>query len=291
MSSRTYLVPHDFSPHSDAALERAAWLAKKTGARIHLLHACAFPVHGLAPYEAVVPAGTWDAVREGAITALEELRARIAGGGIDASAEVSDHLPGTAIEEVAKSCGAELIVMGTHGRTGVSHALLGSVAERTLRTSECPVMAVKESQGGPIAKILIATDFSDHAERAVDAGADWAKKLGAELHVAHAFDLPITVITPYEVAIPDSLLHEARKEARRKLDATAERLSGRGVQATAHLLEVPAAPALADCARDVGADLLVLGTRGNTGLKHLLLGSVAERTLREAPCSVLVVHS
>jgi nucleotide-binding universal stress UspA family protein len=123
-----------------------------------------------------------------------------------------------------------------------------------------------------IRKILAAVDFSEHSDHALDTAIALAKTFGAELDVIHAFDLPIPLMTPYEVAVPDSYLNEARR-----------------IQGKSHLREVPAAPAIAEAAEEIEADLIVMGTRGHTGLKHIVLGSVAERTLRIAPCSVLTV--
>jgi nucleotide-binding universal stress UspA family protein len=141
----------------------------------------------------------------------------------------------------------------------------------------------------PIRKILVATDFSQYSARALEAAVELAVQFGAEVDVVHAFDLPIPLVTPYEVAIPDSYLDETRNAAAQKLAAAAEEVSARGIEVRTHLREVPAAPAIAKAAEDFAADLIVMGTRGNTGLKHVLLGSVAERTLRLAPCSVLAV--
>jgi nucleotide-binding universal stress UspA family protein len=141
----------------------------------------------------------------------------------------------------------------------------------------------------PIRRILVATDFSQHSALALEAAVDLAVQFGAEIDVVHAFDLPIPLLTPYEVAVPDSYLDQTRNAAAQKLAAAAEEVSGRGIEVKTHLREVPAAPAIAQAAGDLGADLIVMGTRGNTGLKHVLLGSVAERTLRLAPCSVLAV--
>ncbi|MCG8590094.1 MAG: universal stress protein [Proteobacteria bacterium] len=140
-----------------------------------------------------------------------------------------------------------------------------------------------------IRKVLIATDFSEHAERAVETGVELAKQLGAVVHVVHAFHLPVPLIAPYEVAIPDPYLDEARQSARERLQATEEKIRAAGLETHSHLTEVPAASGIVQVAEDVGADLVVMGTRGNTGIKHVLLGSVAERTLRLAPCSVLTV--
>ena len=168
--------------------------------------------------------------------------------------------------------------------------MLGSIAERVVRLAPCPVLTVKEDDtAGPIQRIVVATDFSGPGDHARDVGVSLAKQLGAEVHVVHAFDIPLAMVTPYEVTVPDGLIREAREAARRKLDGALGAIRAQGLKATGHLAEVPAAPAVAEVARDVKADLVVIGTRGHTGLRHVLLGSVAERTLRLAPCPVLTV--
>lgn len=141
----------------------------------------------------------------------------------------------------------------------------------------------------PIRSILVAVDFSESSEQALTAAIDLARQTGAELHVAHALDLPIALFNPYAVSLPDALVTQARDEAARRLRETVERVAKEGVTAKSRLSEVPAAPAIARLAEEIGADLIVMGTHGHTGLKHVLLGSVAERTLRLAPCSVLIV--
>jgi len=288
----TILVPHDFSPTSEAALRRAVALAKAAKGRIHLLHAYAWPIRGVLPYDMTIPAGVADAIRAGIEEKLEELRAGVEREGVPATAEASPDTPVDAIVGAAEKRATGLVVIGTRGLTGIKHVVLGSVAERTVRLAPCPVLAVKEDDaGGPLRRILAATDFSPTGEHACAVAASLAKQVGGELHVGHAFDIPLTVVTPYEVTIPDSLIRDSREAARKKLAATVAELRSHGVEAKAHLTEVPAAPAIADLAREVAADLVVIGTRGHTGLKHVLLGSVAERTLRLAPCPVLTVKS
>jgi nucleotide-binding universal stress UspA family protein len=141
----------------------------------------------------------------------------------------------------------------------------------------------------PVRSILAATDFSPDAEHALGVAIDLALQFGAELHVVHGLDFPVPILNPYAISIPDSILTQAREEASRRLREAVARVEAAGVKARPHLTEVPAAPAIARLAEELGADLVVMGTRGHTGLKHVLLGSVAERTLRLAPCSVLIV--
>ena len=142
-----------------------------------------------------------------------------------------------------------------------------------------------------IQTILVAIDFSDHAEQAFDVACELAEQWSATLHVVHAFEIIAPLVTPYQVSIPDTYLTESRNVALRQLNDRVEKARALGLAVESHLTESPAAQAIARTAEEIGADLIVIGTRGMTGLKHLVLGSVAERTLRLAPCSVLAVKS
>jgi len=138
-------------------------------------------------------------------------------------------------------------------------------------------------------RILIAVDFSEHSQKAVRAGAELARQFGARVDIVHAFELPLPVLTPYEVALPDNFVGEAREAAGRELARVEKELADEGLTVESHLRDGPPDQAIDDLARDLGCDLIVMGTRGHTGLKHVLLGSVAERTLRHATCPVLTV--
>jgi len=140
-------------------------------------------------------------------------------------------------------------------------------------------------------KILVPVDFSSHSGEALDHAVDLAKQFGAELHVAHVFSPPLPLVSPYEVAMTTELFEEARRSAADRLGKEVSRVSESGIQVVTHLLEAPPAPAIVELAERLEADLIVMGTRGNTGLKHVVLGSVAERTLRLAPCHVLAVKA
>jgi nucleotide-binding universal stress UspA family protein len=140
-----------------------------------------------------------------------------------------------------------------------------------------------------INSVLVATDFSENAAQAVDTAIAIAKTFGAKMELVHAFQTPVPIVSPYEVVVPDGFLEQARDAAAQNLKAVVEKISAEGVEVRSHLTEVPAAPAIARIAEENDVDLVVMGTRGNTGLKHVLLGSVAERTIRLAPCSVLTV--
>jgi universal stress protein A len=142
-----------------------------------------------------------------------------------------------------------------------------------------------------IKAMLVATDFSPGAKFAVHDAIQIAKKYGASLHVAHAIDTPIPIFTPYDVAIPPGVIEQARASAKESLEKTSAEVAAAGVTTEAHLTEGPAAVGITRLAGELGVELVVVGTHGHTGLKHLMLGSVAERTIRLAPCSVLAVKN
>jgi nucleotide-binding universal stress UspA family protein len=142
-----------------------------------------------------------------------------------------------------------------------------------------------------IDRILVAVDFSPHSEPALEYAIELAKRLGAKLDLVHAYHVSLPIGSPNQVTVPPQFWTDIRDAADRRLQETLRKVQAEGAPCEAHLTPMPPAPAIADTAAEIDADLIVMGTRGNTGLKHVLLGSVAERTLRIAPCPVLTVRS
>jgi glycine betaine transporter len=134
------VVPVDFSEHSRRALDYAIDLAQQFGARLHLVHASDLP-------EKIPLANAWcQAMKEEISKELNAYVDLALKAGVPAESRLSDQLPWQAIVKLADEVEADLIVMGSHGRTGLSHAFLGSVAERTLRIAACPVLVVKPDE-------------------------------------------------------------------------------------------------------------------------------------------------
>ena len=138
------LLPVDFSASSLRACEVAVFFARQFDAEIDLVHVVESPLLEITPYHFAVPDSVWDDLRERAREQLEAQRQKIAAEGVRVEAHLRHGVPDQAICDVAEQSSADLIVMGTHGRTGLAHVLLGSVAERTLRRASCPVLTVKE---------------------------------------------------------------------------------------------------------------------------------------------------
>jgi nucleotide-binding universal stress UspA family protein len=144
-----------------------------------------------------------------------------------------------------------------------------------------------------IRKILAPTDFSAHAENAVRYACGLAQRLGAELHLLHVLSElvptgPDPLLTP---VLPPEFYQEAEAQSREELGKLLQ-----GSWGTPRAVEVAVrwdspVEGIVAYAREAAIELIVIGTHGRTGLSHVLLGSVAERIVREAPCPVLTIRS
>jgi universal stress protein A len=149
----TFLVPYDFSEHARAALDVASDLARRLNADLHLVHVLQVvgSAYDFGPYGGVTvpPMIDMTKLRQSAMKSLRDVV-----DGVEIPGEVEPHVvEGASVAEMirksATNLAADLIVMGTHGRTGLAHAFLGSVAERTQRTAPCPVVAVRGHEDRP----------------------------------------------------------------------------------------------------------------------------------------------
>lgn len=143
----------------------------------------------------------------------------------------------------------------------------------------------------PIRTILVPLDFSIHSDEALDWGIDLAERFGAKLHLLHSYLIQLGGFSPYDPVLPEDLADKVRESASLKLDDRRARAQQHGVEVETHLTPQFPPEAIADVSKEIGADLIVMGTRGLTGFRHVLLGSVAERTVRVAPCPVLTVKA
>ena len=138
-------------------------------------------------------------------------------------------------------------------------------------------------------KILVPVDFSEHSGEALDVAIELAKAFGGSLQLLHCYRIQPAGVSPYGIVLPESFDREVRDAAARQLDEWREKAEAQGVSAEASLSSMVPSLAISETAEELGCDLIVMGTRGLSGIKHVLLGSVAERTLRAAPCPVLTV--
>lgn len=136
-----------------------------------------------------------------------------------------------------------------------------------------------------IRKILVPTDFSQHSDNAISLATALARRMGAKIHLLHAYHLPLEIVAPIPAPYQDQL-REMSVDGLEGLQADVKR---HGVHCTVEAVDQSPLSAISEVAKRVSADLIVMGTRGAKGIEHLFLGSVAERTVRAAPCPVLTV--
>jgi len=286
----TILLPVDFSSHSRAAAIRACHLAAGLGMTVRMIHALHLPP---VAREAAVPSDFWQGLRSSESARLEDFRQAIQEHSrVEITTRFEERDPVDMILSAACDEEVALIVMGTHGHRGLDRFLLGSVAERTLRRAPVPVLVVRDDEpeaARRIGTILFATDFSEHAERAEKVVREWARRLNAQVEVFHSIRETAVLFAPYAVPGSSDFEGELHEAAEMRMRGVLERFRAAGVCAKGKIVYGLASNEITKRAESRGAELIALGARGYSTLQRFLLGSVAERVLREAHCSVLVV--
>lgn len=225
---------------------------------------------------------------------LARVRRSLEGPGRDVEAALLLGRPGSVIVDEARRIPADVVVVGSHGHGAVASAFLGSVSAEVVDLAPCPVLVARKTT---LTKVVLATDGSDGARQAEDLVATWPFLAALPVRVVSvasltpalaALDPTGTGMIPAEIY--QQLSEEVRAEHERAANESVKRLVARHVNATAALREGYAPNEIVRDAANSGADLIVIGCRGRTGLPRLLLGSVARSVLFQAPCSVLVVR-
>ncbi len=140
-----------------------------------------------------------------------------------------------------------------------------------------------------IQHILVPVDFSDSSLKALQGAEEIAARFGAELHLFHSHPINFIASSPYAPVLPVYYFEDLARAAAKQLHDWRIEHCGEKITVHEHLSEEPPAPAILECAKEIDADMIVMGTRGLSGLKHVLMGSVAERVVQRADCPVLTI--
>lgn len=287
------LFAGDFSEASRSAFAAARSLARGSGARLHVLNvdepALVAEPSGLgrnARLPAILPPQTQAHLDE-----VETQLREFYGSGPDVA--VDYHVrAGHAAEEILRAAdelGAAIVVLGTEGRGGVHRLACGSVAEAVLRRLHRPVMVVHgpapTTTAPGIHRILIPTDFSEGSRPALAMAEALARAERAELILMHV--APERIPTGGTFLVPP-ILEPEREELARLEQREIAALSG--ITVRTHFCQGDPAAEILLMADDLRCDLIVMGSHGRTGLRRLLMGSVAESVCRRAPCPILIVR-
>jgi len=292
------LVTTDFSDESRKALPFAAAFAERFSGEIALLHVIEPPPR-FADVASVVGLLSGDDAMGRVYGGLDKLATQV----FKSKSRVTTHAPtGKPFREIIKAArelDAGLVIMATHGYSGLKHTFLGSTTERVIQHAPCPVLAVRgvegKSSGGrkttvPIKRIVLATDFSDNSMKTFPLARALAVSFGARLTLLNVVEqFPIDALLGQELTRETS--EPLMAQARLELTKLAAGLRKRGgPQADIEVRFGKPFDEITRAAESLNASLIVVATHGYTGLKHLYLGSVAERVVRHAHCPVLVVR-
>jgi nucleotide-binding universal stress UspA family protein len=299
LSIKNILVPIDFSEMSIQAVEAAKHLARRFEAQIHLIHV----------QEAMYPAGFGapDPRLIGDVVAIlrqneQKLRHRLRD--LAATHDLSpsnchvltDPPAFDSICRLTRELSMDLVVMPTHGRTGLKHVFLGSTAERLVQHSPCPVFVVRypkaKSPRRAINTVLVPIDFSGCSLEGLRYAISFAETCAARivvLHVLH-FDYAYTAdgFAMYDMS---ELTKAAEEPAEREMIKFVRRAKFGRVKFSTVIRTGMPFPEICAFAKDEDVDVIITSTHGRTGFEHVLIGSTAEQVVRHATCPVLVVPS
>lgn len=316
---RTVLVPTDFSLPCAAALARAVQLARRTGARLILLHVLDDSYqHRRTDREITGELKEYQLqARHMAEQELVSLANLSRAHGVAVESRFCTGHAARQITAVAAECQADLIVLSTHGRTGLRRLVLGSVAEAVVRHAPCPVLTThthrEDVSPTPIPevgsagrltepplhlrRIVVPTDFSKRAAEALERAEELARDAGAILTLLHVFQPPrfgfaAAGSTGFGLAGPlvESAVRQVRADVADDLRVLGEEVRARGLTVETLCLEGDTAERICAVSASVQADLLVLSTQGLTGWDRPFLGGTAERIVRQSESPVLVIR-
>ena len=272
------LLALDGSDCAAAAADDALALAEWYGARIHAV--------GVVEIFGLSTTPERKAREQAGADRLSAFADRAAAAGVDCETELRTGFADKQLLAAVDDHDADLVVMGTHGRTGTERFFVGSVAAQVARRSPVPVFTTRASgEDWSVETVLVPTDGSEHAAAATQTGVDVAVTVGAAVRVLSAVD-----DDPLGLDVRSTEVLEAQtRVAETAVDEAVASAEARGVEATGEVVADRPHRAIVDAIDAYHADLVVMGTHGRSGVERILLGSVAETVIRAAPVPVLTV--
>ena len=287
------VCPIDFSDGSRHALSEAAAIARAYGAGVTVLH-----VFVNRPALDLPPVTLADTDRERLIDDLRQLVEAVAPG-LRAAFRVEEGLSAhEAILDVVDDVDPDLLVMGTHGRSGFRRLFLGSVTEKVVRSAPCPTLVVPPRSEGSVSaatvqyrRVLCPVDLSDSSLAALARALELARQTNAAVLVVYVAEIPLPPPEfPSGLDLP-AMAERAAAEARRRLEALIPAAARANCTIETPIVYGSAYRAILRLAVERRADAIVMGVHGRGAVDLMLFGSTTHHVLRAAPCPVLVVQS
>lgn len=285
------VVATDFSRRAERALFRAAQLAVRHGAALSLLHVIpTLPLEAFKRLLFETPLETEQRLHQLARAKLAALADKVrARYGVTADLHLGVGRVYAEINRHARESGADLVVIGAHGEHFLRDVFLGTTVSKVLDHGRLPLLIVRSGRFEPYCRVLVPVDFSRPSRLALESAMGLAEP--EAVYALHAYEVPFDSQMRYAGVSEETMQRyraQALDEARRQMEAF---LAEAGAGAAARVIEQGYAPAvIRDRARALGADLIVIGKRGETELDEELLGSVTKHVLYETGCDLLVVN-
>ncbi|MFC6615018.1 universal stress protein [Halopenitus salinus] len=291
----TILIPVDGSEHAIRAAEHGSRLAGAFDADLHLLNVADVQSAGGLFNAGGVDGEFVRRIEEEGRNVLEAAADAIEGRyDAEISTAVVRGEPSETILEHAEEVGADLLAMGTHGRTGVNRYIAGSVTERVVRLSETPVLTTRATVESDPERgyddVLVPTDGSEAAEVAVEHGLAIAERTGARVHAVSVVSVRGLETNPEYTRIAE-LREHLTGNAKEAVDDILARAEERGIDAVGSVPNGSPGSILLEYVDEHDVDLVAMGTHGRTGLDRYLIGSTAERLIRRCAVPVVAVNA
>lgn len=296
MKIQRIVVGIDFSPYSEVARLRAFELALAKDAELIVVHSVqdsAYQAQKIWPLSSMKFSEFLAEERRATNQHMETLAKESRAAGAEVRVEISESEPDVALFESVERNKADLLVIGTHGRTGFDRLMLARTAERVARNSPCSVLVVRASTTSApmLARILVPTDFSTSANNALEAARSLVVDDGS-IKLLHCWQTPYFATGNHGQVEPAlSLEPEVAQAVRKEGIALVEKYRSPHVQMEFDdIKSTPAKGIHKELATQRPYTLVVMGSHGRRRLGRLMLGSTVEATVRHANCSVLVVR-
>lgn len=290
------LLATDFSPYAGIAEKVVRKLALPADSQVRLVYAIE-PITTVALFAPSALLTITDAAEAEARAQVRATAKSLERDGIEISTVVGYGRAADVIIDECAAFGPDLIIIGSRGRGGIASNLLGSVSAEVVDRAPCPVLVARKET---LERVVLAEDGSASAGAGARVLAGIAPLAKLPVHVVSVVDVPFPIVladpTGTSTAVEAYRAYEASMPTLRASHAAfarerAQALELLGMKATSEQREGDAAYELILAAQEHAADCIVVGTRGQTGLRRLVLGSVARGVLFHAPCSVLIAHA
>lgn len=283
------LLSTDGSDFSDGAVRESISLAKTCSSRIFAISV----VETNPEYETLAPQLVEKEI-EKARSYLETVKEKAAREHVtcDTIVRQGEDSYRYVVEEAEKR-GAEMIIMGRRGRTGLKRLMMGSVTAKVIGHSPCNVLVVPRAARVEMKNILVATDGSRHSEAAAIEAIGIARRCGAKLSVISV--VPSEAASPFDIVHSemqrDMITEKEQKAAECNIRDIRDIAQKEGIEFEGLVREGKPYEAIIAAAGEKHIDLIVVGSHGRTGFEKLLMGSVTERVIGLSPCAILVVKA